>query len=291
MHVQPGETLTQVVRELDARSPDEQLVISIDEVAVLGEIADLDDPRFGRESGRLGYFDIYTFLWTVRPGIYFAEPYDPDRTPVLFIHGALGTPANFAVLAARLDRRRFQPWFFYYPSGARLEPVADFLSQLVARLQREHDLDRLAVVAHSMGGLVARSFILSHHARMRDDPVRLFVSVATPWAGVASARKGTQQSPIVVPSWHDVAEDSEFLRRLFFADPAGTTRRHLPEQIPFHLIFGVEDRTISLTSGIRWEAVRDAVDRWPLAYDHTAILRSPELTQILGEILGRELGD
>ena len=107
---------------------------------------------------------------------------------------------------------------------------------------------------------------------------------------MASAKKGVKHSPIVVPSWHDVAEDSEFLRGMFFEDPeAQTIRRPLPDQVAYQLIFGVEDTTISLASAVRWEALRDADARWPLAYDHTKILQSPELFTLLREILAREI--
>ena len=55
------------------------------------------------------------------------------------------------------------------------------------------------------------------------------------------------------------------------------------------MMFGVADKTVPATSLIRWEALRDASGRWPLPYDHTTILRSPEASQLLGEILAREL--
>ena len=57
----------------------------------------------------------------------------------------------------------------------------------------------------------------------------------------------------------------------------------------YYLIFGVEDKTVPVSSQVRWEAARDARERWPLAYDHTAILESPEASQLLNEILDREL--
>jgi len=276
------------VRDLTARPHAEQLLVSLDQVAADGAIADLGDPRFGKENGKLGYFDVFTFLWDVGPGIYFLEPYDPNKIPVLFVHGALGYPQEFEAIVESLDRTRFQPWLFYYPSGADLDGVSDFLSQRVARQQLRHGFKKLVVVAHSMGGLVSRSFILEHHEQAREDPVRLFVSISTPWGGVASAAKGVEQSPIVVRSWRDIAPDSEFLRGLFFEDPEAQTRRPLPDQVNHQLIFGVEDQTISLASAVRWEALRDAEDRWPLAYDHTKILQSPELFTLIEEILARE---
>ena len=273
-----------------ARSPEEQLLVSLDEVAVEGEIADLSDPRFGAQSGRLGYFDIYAFAWKVRPGIYFAEPYDSQKIPVLFIHGATGYPAEFAVLAGGLDRTRFQPWFYFYPSGASLDGMSDFLQQQVAKLQLRLGFSRLAVVAHSMGGLVGRAFVLRHHERTAEDPVRLFLAISTPWNGIALAQKGVDQSPIVVPSWRDIATGSAFLGELFFADyPTMRVHRRFPVEVSFYVVFGVDDTTVSLPSAIRWEAMREAKERWPLAYDHDRILRSPELVTLLREILTREL--
>jgi pimeloyl-ACP methyl ester carboxylesterase len=278
------------VRRSRFRSHDDQLLVSLAEVTAEGELADLDDPRFGPESGRLGYFDVYRFLWKSRPGIYFLEEYDPDRIPVLFVHGARGFPQSFRSLIEGLDRSRFQPWVALYPSGSRLASVAEYLSRNIATLQLRHDFDEMAVVAHSMGGLVARDFILRHDAKFADHPVKLFVSISTPWAGIASAAAGVERSPFVVPSWRDVDPNSHFLAQLFFSDPERrTVARPLPEEVAHYLIFGVEDTTVSIPSEVRWEAARGARERWPLVYDHTAILDGPETSQLLDEMLDREL--
>jgi pimeloyl-ACP methyl ester carboxylesterase len=209
---------------------------------------------------------------------------------VLFVHGALGFPRSFESLIAGLDRARFQPWVAFYPSGSRLALVADYLSRTVTSLQLRHGFEEMAVVAHSMGGLVTRDFILHHHAQVVDDPVKLFVSISTPWAGVPSAETGVQRSPFVVPSWRDMEPKSEFIAGLFFEDPKQrTVRRPLPDSVAFYLIFGVEDETVPVSSEVRWEAVRDARQRWPLISDHTAILENAETSQLLNEILDREL--
>jgi pimeloyl-ACP methyl ester carboxylesterase len=148
----------------------------------------------------------------------------------------------------------------------------------------------MAVVAHSMGGLVSRAFVLEHHQRVDSDSIRLFVSYSTPWEGMASARKGVEQSPVVIDSWRDVAEGSEFLQTIFFEGEAGKQPRHLPDSIAHHLIFGVKDQTISVPSAVRWQVVREARDRWPLAYGHVDILSSPEASLLLNEMLA-EVGD
>ena len=289
--IDEADPLTLQVRELRVRGADEQLFASLDAVAVEGKVAELSDSRFGAANGRLGYFDFMRFAWSVGPGIYFLEEYDPDKIPVLFVHGALGFPQEFAPLIESLDHSRYQAWVFFYPSGARLSAVSEFLSQIVTRLRLRLGFRELVVVAHSMGGLVSRSFILKHHEQAREDPVKLFVTISTPWGGAASAEQGVARSPIVVPSWRDVAANSDFLRDIFFeAKEEPAKPRLLPEGLPFYLLFGVRDRTISLPSAARWEAVREATERWPLAYDHVDILSSPEAKSLLKEILARHLG-
>jgi pimeloyl-ACP methyl ester carboxylesterase len=271
------------------RTHKEQQLISVGEVAVAGELGDLADEHFGAANAKIGYFEVFRFLWDVRPGIYFLEEYDPARIPVLFVHGALGYPQEFTALIESLDRERFQPWVFFYPSGARLGGLSEFLAQTVMSLQLRHGFDDLVVVAHSMGGLVSRDFILRLHASVVDFPVRVFVSLATPWGGVPSAASGVRSSPFVIASWRDIAPGSDFLAGLFFEGPAEQgIRRSLPEEVSFYLLFGVGDETIPLASAVRWEAARDARARWPLAYDHTGILGSPEAAELLGEILASE---
>jgi hypothetical protein len=277
--------LARQTADLAVRSHEDQTFVSLDQVAVEGEVVDLADPKFGEANGKLGFIDVYDFAWKLGPGVYFLGPYAPDKIPVLFVHGAEGYPQQFAKLIEGLDRTRFQPWFFFYPSGARLEAVAHFLTERIARLETRFGFQKLAVVAHSMGGLVSRAFLLEHHARVEEDPIGLFVSYSTPWEGVESARKGVEKSPVVIDSWRDVAAGSEFIQAIFYRDPDAKLPRDLPKGISYHLIFGVEDQTIAVPSAIRWQVVREAANRWPLPYGHVNILDSPEASLLLNEIL------
>ena len=262
--------------DLAVRSHEDQTFVSLDQVAVEGEVVDLADPKFGEANGKLGLFDVYDFAWKLGPGVYFLEPYAPEKIPVLFVHGAEGYPQNFATLIAGLDRTRFQPWFFFYPSGARLEAVAHFLTERIARLEDRYGFPKLAVVAHSMGGLVSRAFVLEHHARVEDDPIGLFVSYSTPWEGVASAQVGVEKSPVVIDSWRDVASGSEFLRAIFYQDPEAKLPRELPKGVSYHLIFGVgaDDRGCPARSAGRWCGRRRTAGRFPTDTSTSSTARS-----------------
>ena len=283
--------LARSVEATRLRSHSEQQIRSVDEVLVEGEIADARDPRFSEDNAHLGYYDILEFAWRYRPGIYFAEAYDPAKVPVLFVHGAVGSPLDFAALVDRMDRERFQPWFFFYPSGASLSGISDMLAQSLLRLRLRHGFDRLAVVAHSMGGLVARSFALKYAELDREHPLRVLVTVSTPWGGLVSARMATEQSPIVVASWNDVAEGSAFIEALFHrSGPSGDELVRLSEPLHYAALFGLEDETVPPASAVRWEAMRDADERWPLLFGHVEILERPETAELLGEILSRAVG-
>jgi pimeloyl-ACP methyl ester carboxylesterase len=297
----PAGAKTIDIAELQARSLRDQLRATLGLVSVEGEVVELSDARFDPENGKKGMWAPLDFGFDVGPGIYFLEEYDPDRIPVLFVHGIAGSPRQFESLSRGLDRELFQPWFFYYPSGFNLEPVSAYLAQLVIKLRVRHRFSRMAVVAHSMGGLVSRSFIQQHHAVSGRDIVKLFVSIATPWGGFDSARKGVERSPVVVRSWVDVAPDSEFLNGLFFEDPdMRRVRLSLPGHVAYHLVFAYErdsllpgpsdDKVVPLSSALRPEAWEEAKRLWPFDDDHTGILSNPEATSLLSRVLETELG-
>src|SRR5260221_850492 len=127
----------------------------------------------------------YDFLLETKPGIYFLEPYDPKKIPVLFVHGIGGTPRDFRSLIAALDHDHFQPWVFYYPSGARLDAISALLVQLFVRAPHETNVTRAPVAAPRIGGLVAREFVLQDHERNATDVVRTFVTISSPLGGMA----------------------------------------------------------------------------------------------------------
>jgi pimeloyl-ACP methyl ester carboxylesterase len=281
---------------IQVRSAGEQEVVSFGGLLARGTVTTLADPRFARENADAGLWRPLDFLVKTGAGLYFLEEYDPAKTPVLFVHGMVGTPRDFETLIAKLDRSRFQPWVFYYPSGANLDGVAGALSQLVTELRVQHRFPRLLVVAHSMGGLVSRAFLLRQKEDIEAGAIPVFVSMSTPWLGQPSAAKGVEHAPTVVRSWYAMAPNSEFQRNLFFEDPETMkVRRHLPEGIVHHLFFGYRrdekwpgessDSTIALVSQLRLEAQADATRLYGHDDTHVGILQDPVVSAQLNEIL------
>lgn len=281
--------------DLVARNPDEQQRTSLFALSVAGEVSSLDNPRFSREVATKGMWRFYDFLLETRPGIYLLDPYDPAKIPVLFIHGMDGTPRDFETLVERLDHKRFQPWVFYYPSGQGLEGVSALLTQLFVRLRVQYGFDRAAVVAHSMGGLVSREFLLSDYETNGTNVVRTYVTISSPLGGMTSAGHGVENSPVVVRSWYGLAPGSPFLDGLFYRDPTTKKeRRTLPNHVAYHMLFGFlgggrsgsSDGTVALESQLRSEAQQEARSERGFNETHTSILKSPAAAERLNEILG-----
>jgi pimeloyl-ACP methyl ester carboxylesterase len=281
------------IAALHARGASDQLVLTLRDLTVYGEVADLGEERFGPQSGPYGLWEPYSFVLKGWAGVYFLEPYDPKRVPVLFVHGISGYPREFAYLIEQLDRERFQPWVYFYPSGAYLQKVAEHLRQVAIELRAAHRFERLFVVAHSMGGLVSREFVLGFHEATGRRTIPLFVTLATPWGGHAAAQQGVDHSPVVVYSWNDVAPGSEYLRRLFWTDSVGAMRRQLPDHTSYHLLFGYDnggagpsgDKVVSVASQLRVEAWDEAASQRGFDTDHGGILRDPQAAAALNAIL------
>jgi pimeloyl-ACP methyl ester carboxylesterase len=292
--VLPASAQPEDVLGLSERTPSEQARFSLWAWSAQGRLCeDLRDPAFGPAAATRGLWEIMDFVNDGLAGIHFLEAYDPDRIPVLFVHGIAGHPQQLEPLMKGLDRERFQPWFYFYPSGFPLGDLARHLATLLKRLQAELGFGELAIVAHSMGGLVARGAIFDYWDETHRDDVRLLVSLATPWGGMARA-EGAARAPVELPPvFLDVAPSSDFLRDLFYT---GDAVRELPEGLEFHLVFGfrmsrranvADDGTVSVASQLRPEAQAQAASIRGLDRGHVEILDSPETRERVNRLLAQ----
>jgi pimeloyl-ACP methyl ester carboxylesterase len=100
--------------------------------------------------------------------LYTMDVYDPQRIPVVFVHGLLSDPHIWlnAVNAINTDpelRAAYQPWYFLYPTAIGIPQSAEKLRESL-RQAREffdpgHDdpgMKKMVLVGHSMGGLLSR---------------------------------------------------------------------------------------------------------------------------------------
>ena len=250
-----------------------------------GVIVDLDDERFSPENGIKGYWEPASFFNDLGGNIYFLEAYDPKKIPILFIHGATGTPSGWQYFVDHIDTTRYQPWFFYYPTGLRINSMAYLLFWKLINLQTKYQFKQMHIVAHSMGGLVARSFLVDHGAQF--PYVNLLISLATPWGGDHMAGLGVRQSPAVIPSWIDMQPEGDFVKSLY--------RKKLPETVSFYMFTGHRgsrnpfrsnnDRTIALDSIMDYRSQSEARMNYVFDEDHDSIICSREVAERLNFIL------
>jgi hypothetical protein len=263
-----------------------------------GVIADIWEERFSHENAENGLWEPYSTFKEGSAGLFFLEPYDEDRIPVLLVHGIMGTPRDFASLIhpddddpVAIDPERFQTWFLNYPSGFELSTLGYGLYHIMEELRKKYGFKQAHVIAHSMGGLVSRWYIKSCVEQTNGcSYLSTFTTIASPLGGVKSSEMGVEYAPTVVPVWNDLAPSSKFLEDLYATE--------LPDSINYSLMFAYggtgmmstqcSDGRIVMTSQLRWEAQKEASNKMGFDQTHVGVLSDPQFLQVINEILTAE---
>ena len=93
------------------------------------------------------------------------QPFDPERTPVIFVHGLQETPASWTPMIDSLRndpwlREHYQFWVYSYPSGYPYPYSAALFRQDLDGINRAFPKHKRAVlIGHSMGGMICRLMI------------------------------------------------------------------------------------------------------------------------------------
>ena len=97
-----------------------------------------------------------------------AEPYRPDRIPVVFVHGTNSSPGRWADMVNDLEndpliRNQYQFWYFSYDSGNPIAYSAMLLRRALKEAVAQYDphgrdpcLHDMVVIGHSQGGLLTK---------------------------------------------------------------------------------------------------------------------------------------
>jgi pimeloyl-ACP methyl ester carboxylesterase len=259
----------------------------------IGTVTTIGDPRFSPENGKLGMWQPIDFASRGLAGVYFLEPHDPEKTAVLFVHGLTGYPAEFAYLVEHLDRKRFEPWLLYYPSGGDLDLLGAVMIRWLNSVGADYPVSHLVIVAHSMGGLVSRSAInqwMESVGAQRAVKLDAFITISTPWGGHAGAAMGVEHAPTeipLVPSWYDLTPGSDFLKGLFKTTLPPECRYYLFFSYEGHsaLVGGTNDGTVAVSSELMLEAQEQAVKMYGFPENHDSILLSKDVSERLNSIL------
>ncbi len=103
--------------------------------------------------------------------LYFVQPYDPLKIPLVFVHGLVSSPDAFKNMINELApepwfRQHYQIWLYNYPTGnpwlyssLKFREVMRAACDYARTHGNDRNLKRMVVVGHSMGGLLARSSV------------------------------------------------------------------------------------------------------------------------------------
>lgn len=245
--------------------------------------ASLDDEFFDPKYGLMGLYDPKALIAHNQRFFFSLEKFDPDKTIVIFVHGIGGTPRDFKYLVDGLDKTLYQPWFYFYPTGMPLQKLGALLAETFRRINKTQSYrhDRIIVVAHSMGGLVALSAINQLCMDGAPSYLKGYISFDSPYGGVEAA-KMAKKAPVVVPSWADIAPGSPFLESLH----QGNASKH----IPFYLFFGYKDGDssdgeIALQSQLEPKIHLTAFKSYGFNTTHVGILNDERIRKVFNQVL------
>lgn len=247
--------------------------------------------RFDAARVREGMFQPLKFAAEGQMGLFMLQPFDPGKVPVVLVHGIGGSPRDWVDVIASIDKAHFQPWVFYYPSGASIGYSALVLSSAMDELRFRHPYADSVIVAHSMGGLVAMGSLNIATREGRAAPAQLLVTISTPWLGNRAARWAQSAPTRALDSWLDIAPGSDFLdsvldsprppglcHTLFYGYGGGS-----------RFVKGENDGVVALSSVLAQAATSRADRVVGFAEDHESILHADALLDALNQRLSAYL--
>jgi pimeloyl-ACP methyl ester carboxylesterase len=254
-----------------------------------GSIRSLDDTLFSDDIVKKGIYSPAEFHSISGNYFYALRERDEKKIPILFVHGYGGSPRDFRYLISQIDSTKYDFWFFYYPSGQRLNFSSSALYEIFfsGKISKNKN-NKMIIIAHSMGGLVARQALNAYCKSDRHDIMVKYLSMCTPYGGDDQAKNGLRQAPEIISSWKDVANESDFLTSIY--------RSPLSKKVSFYLFFGFKDEsivkkdensdgTIILRSQLFPAIQKEAIIVRGFNETHVSILNSKDVADNISELI------
>jgi hypothetical protein len=155
-------------------------------------------------------------------GVFMLEPFDPDKIPVLMVHGLFSSPMIWRdlsneVMGTRELRSRYQVWHYMYPTASPVlisaERFRADVDELLAVLEAQsgRPVKPMVLVGHSMGGLLIRTSMVDSGPAL--------------WNAL---------SPVPFDDLRMASADHEELRRLLFLKRKPWVARAIFFAVPHH---------------------------------------------------------
>jgi pimeloyl-ACP methyl ester carboxylesterase len=115
-----------------------------------------------------------------RAGLMLLRPYEPDKIPVVMVHGLASSPLAWIPMLNELLRdpkihEKYQFFLYVYPTGVPVPIAAAGLSSALQDAQRLFDVEgitparefqQMVLLGHSMGGLLSHFMTVSSGAKL-----------------------------------------------------------------------------------------------------------------------------
>ena len=131
---------------------------------------------------------------------------DDGFPPLILVHGMGGNPGTFLPMAWYLKLQgRKRSYKINFESGQSLDDMARALADFVSDVREATGQDSVEIVAHSLGGIIARLAMAEHGVDAR---VETLITLGTPHKGTHAARFANTELA------RELRPDSELMQRL-----------------------------------------------------------------------------
>lgn len=115
------------------------------------------------------------------------KPGEPDgHPPLIFVHGLGGGRGDFLLMAQYLRLKgRKRHYKIKFQKGQSIHQMAGALARFVREVTKVTKQKKVDLVAHSLGGLVARAAVIEHGMQMS---VKTLITLGSPHRGTHPAR-------------------------------------------------------------------------------------------------------
>lgn len=135
------------------------------------------------------------------------EPLPSDGfPPLIFVHGLGGDRGNFLPMALYLSfKGRNRSYRIHFEKGQSITNMADALAQFIKDVKAVTGEEVVEIVAHSLGGIVARLALANNDM---GKSVNTLITLGSPHKGTYAARYAN------TPVLRDIRPDSKLVKRL-----------------------------------------------------------------------------
>ncbi len=177
----------------------------------------------------------------------------PGDQPIILLHGLFQNRICWWLVRLRMRQQGIHNVLsLNLPPWKDVEALTETLAKRVDQLRLEEGVERVTLIGHSMGGLIARNYLQIRGGAAK---VERLITLGTP-------HLGSKLAPFAISRMgRDLLPGSEFLTRLAQAP--------LPESVKVFSIYSPQDNLVLPTDNARWE---DAQNIEVQSIGHTSLL-------------------